>query len=538
VSVAETRPVDAPARRPAVADWFNTADHKRVGVAMLLTSLAFGAVTAVVAMDLGVESFTEGLGFLGHGKALQYQTLLATSAFYLFLLPAFLGLAVYVVPLQIGARRAAFPRLHQFAYWLYFGGGVVVVASYLVDDSPYSAHALLRRPMVTPAGDASALWLLGMGAVVIALLVTAAGLVATVTALRAPGMTLDRAPAFTWAAFVASVVLALSLPVFGAGLLLHALNLATSGKLWASNAMGNVWQHTLSIWMRPEILVLLVFVAGAVSEVVAAFARKRLLAYTPALGLIAATGALTFAVWASEKVRPDAPLAPTQTIQAALLYAPLGLLVLMWLGTVALGRPRPSAALVHAAGAVLMLALGLAGGISGLVVDVDGGTMWAQGHTEALLFAPAAFALAAAVYYWAPKIWGRFLDERLGYLQFLALVGGFLLATIPAYTGLRDAERYTVLFSGDEQTFARIATVGTALVVIGFALFVLNVALAAMGRGRVAAADAWDDGATLEWLAPSPPPPWNFTDEEIPPIRSEQPVLDLRTDGPLTRGDA
>jgi cytochrome c oxidase subunit 1 len=530
VSVVETRPDDAPpARRPAAADWFTSADHKRVGVAMLWTSLAFAAVTAVAAVALGIESVGKGIDFLDGGRDLQYQTLLLSSVFYLFLLPAFLGLAVYLVPLQIGARRSAFPRLHQFAYWLYVGGGVVVVASYLTSGGPYGAQALLGTPAAAQGGQASALWILGMGAVVLALVVTAAGIVATVTTLRAPGMTLDRAPVFTWSAFVGSIVLALSLPVFGAGLLLHGVNLASGGDLWTSNAMQNVWQHTLSIWMRPEILALLVFTAGAVSEVVTGFGRKRLLAYVPALGLIGAIGALTFVVWASEKVRPDAPLAPTQTVQAVLVFAPLGLLLLMWLGTLASGRPRPSAALVLAAGAVVMLAVGLAGGVSGLIVDVTGGTAWAQGHGEVLYVAVPVFALSAAAFYWAPKIWGRFLNEPLGYLQFLALIGGFLLSTVPAYTGLRDAKRYAVDFTGDELTFARLAAAGTILVVVGLVLFAVNLVGAAMGRGKVAAADAWEDGATLEWLAPSPPPPWNFTDDQIPPIRSEQPVADLRT---------
>jgi cytochrome c oxidase subunit 1 len=344
-------------------------------------------------------------------------------------------------------------------------------------------------------------------------------------------MTLDRAPAFTWSAFVASIVLALALPVFGAGLLLHGVNLATSGELWQSDAMGNVWQHTLWLWMRPEILVLIVLAAGVISEVVATFARKRLIAYTPALGLLGAAGALTFAVWASEKVRPGAPLAPTQTIQAVLLFAPIGLLVLMWLGTAALGRPRPTAALLHGVGAILMLGVALAGGVSGLIVDVHAGSAWAEGHAAALLFAVPVFALSAAVFYWAPKIWGRFLSEPLGYLQFLALLGGALLSSVPYYTGLRDAARYAVDFDGDELTYVRLVAAGNVLLVVGLGLLVLNLLGAVMGRGKVASADAWEEGATLEWLATSPPPPWNFLDDDIPPIRSEQPVLDLRTTG-------
>lgn len=541
MSITETRPAaagdpapTAPAPRPAIVDWFTSADHKQIGVAYLLTSLAFAAVAGAAALVLRAEQINEGIDFLKNGKAAQYVSLLHSSAFFLFVAPAFVGLATYLVPLQIGARRLAFPRLNATAYWLYLGGGAVVVASYLVHGGPYSAQALFVRPAAAQGGQASDLWLLGMGAVAAAAIFAAIGLVTTLAVMRAPGMTLDRVPVFSWTVAVAGVVIALATPAFVVGLVLHGINLNHGGRLWEHAVMGNVWQHTLWLSMRPELLILPVFGAGVVSEVVPTFARKRLLAYKPALALLGASGALTFAVWASDKVRPGAPLAPTFSVASVLFLAPIGLLMLMWLGTLGTGRPRPSAALANAAGFVLMMVVALAGGISALVVPVKAGSGWSEGHFFAIVFLAPVFALTAGLYYWAPKIWGRYVNEGLGYLQFLLLLAGGLASTVPWYTGLRDTPRYAVDLRGDALNYIRIVAAGDALLVLALLLLVANLAGVILGKGRAATPDAWDAGATLEWVADSPPAPWNFTADAVPPIRSEQPVLDLRADG----GDA
>lgn len=537
MSMTETRPAEspaappvAPAPRPAILDWFTSADHKRIGVAYLWTSLAFAAVAAVAVVVLRFELVGEGLDTLTRQEGAQWYSLLFTSAFFLFLLPAFLGLATHLVPLQLGARRLAFPRLHQWAYWVYLSGGVVVVVSYLMKGGPYAAQALLAPPGSAQAGQSSDLWLLGMGAVSVAAVAAAAGLAATIVTFRPPGMSLDRTAAFTWGTLVGSVVLALAVPVFVAGLLLHGINIHHGGTFFTDGAGPRIWQLTLWFGMRPELFATVVFGAAALSEVVPTFARRRLLSYQGALALLGAMGALSFAVWAYEKQAAAAPLAPTFSVASVLPWLPLGLLLLMWLGTLALGRPRVAAAVAFALGAVVCLAAALAGGVSGLIVDVPGGSAWAEGHTFLLLFGFPVFALSAAVYYWAPKIWGRHLNEVLGFLQFLLLVAGTLAATVPYYTGLRDEPRFAIDLTGDALNYGRIAAAGDALLVLALLVLFVNLVGAAAGKGKAAAADAWDAGATLEWLADSPPPPWNFTAGAVPPIRSEQPVLDLRTD--------
>ena len=533
MSITETRPeaaAEPPAPspdRPAVVDWFTSADHKRIGVAYLYTSLLFAVVATVGALGAGIERLSDGLQLIDKSGDLQLQTLYLSATFFLFLAPAFLGFATYLVPLQIGARRIAFPRLHGFAYWLYLGGGAIVVSSYLVDGGPSAARSLIAPPGSALGGQASDLWVLGMGAVAVAAVLAAAGLVATLATMRAPGLTFERLPLFSWATLASSGLIALATPVFIAGLVLMRVNLHHGGELFTGHTGALIWQHVLWLHGRPELFALLVMGAGVVSEVVPIAARKPLPAYRPAQFMLGAAAVLPLLVWAFDHNAANAPLAPTFSIWASLAFAPLGLLLLLWLGSIAQGRPRPTAAFVFSMGFVLVLVAAGAGAVSGLVSPVRGGTAWAEGHLGLLFVAAPTFALAAASFYWAPKIWGRHLSEVLGYLQFLLLLGGAVLAFGPDYAGLRDFPRWSMDTSGDFTKWFRISFAGIALIVLSFVVFVANLAGAVWARrGRPAAADPWG-GATLEWAAPSPPPPWNFEPDTLPEVRSEQPLLDV-----------
>ncbi|MER3452977.1 MAG: hypothetical protein C4344_04820 [Acidimicrobiia bacterium] len=185
--------------------------------------------------------------------------------FWLVLAPGFWGLATHLVPLQIGARRLAFPRAQALAYWLYLGGGVLVVVSHL-GDGPAAARALLAVPGAATGGEASELWILGTGLVTVASVLVAVNLLATLVAMRAPGMTFDRVPTFAFAAAGYAAVVVVSASVFGAGLVLHGIDTALGGSLWVGEGMRNAWQHLLWLHARPELVALVVMAAGVVAE--------------------------------------------------------------------------------------------------------------------------------------------------------------------------------------------------------------------------------------------------------------------------------
>jgi cytochrome c oxidase subunit I len=482
-------------RRPAVVEWLTTVDHKRVGLAYLFTSLLFGAVAAGAIIGHRIELFGPGLQLLKPGNELQLYDLYSSSAFFLFLAPAFVGLAVFVVPLQLGARRVAFPRLQSLGYWLYLGGGGMVVGSFLFQGGPYAAQSLILKPVGSLGDKSSNLWIFGMGMVAVASVVAAIGLITTVIALRPPSLTLDRVRMFSWATLVSSVLVVVAAPVFLAGLVLHGINLNHGGQFFTAGRAGTVlWQHVLWLNGRPELFALLVMAAGAISEVVPSAVRHPLLAPRPALVLLAATAIMATLLWAYDLPFPQAPLAPTISVAASLAFLPLALLVLMWLGTLATGRPRPSAALAHAVAFVLVLAGALAAVVSALIVPVHGRTAWAEGHFAALFVAAPVLGLAAALHYWAPRLFGRHLSEALGSLQLLLLLAGTALAVVPFYTGLRDFDRFAVDTSGPFTAWNRAATIGVIVFVLGLLVLAANLLRAAFGRGRVAVegADQWE----------------------------------------------
>src|SRR4051812_36153715 len=202
---------EPPEPRPALVEWLTASDHKRVGIAWLLTSLVFAAVAGFAVLGIKVELFGSGLQVFDRDNQGQLYTLAIAASLYLFLLPAFIGLATFLVPLQVGARRIALPRLHAFAYWLYVGGGVVTVVSYLVEGGPYAARGLLVPPGAEQAGHASDLWLFGFITVLAAIALSFAGLVATAITARARGMRLDRSPVFTWSVVVAGSLVVLTI---------------------------------------------------------------------------------------------------------------------------------------------------------------------------------------------------------------------------------------------------------------------------------------------------------------------------------------
>jgi cytochrome c oxidase subunit I len=518
-----------PAVRPPGAAWLTSGDHKPIGIAYLVAALVFLAVALGAGVAIRIESVNQGLQLVDDDSQGQLFTLFATAAYFLGIVPAWLGVAIYVVPLQIGARRIAFPRLQMFALWLFIGGGLVALVSYLTDGGPSAAEALLVPPAAFRGGDASDLWVLGLGAATLATVLTAVNLTVTVTTLRAPGMTLARAPMFSVASMIGSGVIALAAPVFAVGLVLHGVNLGWSGTFWDGDIGVSLWQKVLFIGQRPELLVPLIFGVGALAEIAPVLAKRPLLDRRVVLGGLGAAAALSFVVWAYE--RPDAaaaPLFPHASLIQAAAFVPLAVAVLVCLGTIARGTPRPTAPLVGAVLGVLCLAAAGGGAASSLVVSVEAGTDWATGHFDLLLLAAPGLFLLAALAYWAPKMFGRRLPDGAAAGAILLAFVGAIAAFGSFYLGLRDTTRYALGPIGDAGSsgWYTVALAGVIIMGIGMLAFLAIVARAAIQTGA-AEPDPWE-ADTLEWLAASPPPSHNFEPDTIPAVLSPRPLADLR----------
>ena len=544
MTITETRPdaapLPVPEATPAGSERLTaTADHKKLGLLFLGGAVLFLLVAGAVGMVLRGELSDEGVKIVG-GNYNRLFTLHSTAAALLFLPPAWVGLATYVVPLQIGSGRLALPRLHAFAAWLYLFGGGLLVAAYILGP-PVGLGIANSVPMVAPRGGANhadALAIVAMGLVAMAMIAAAVDLAVTVLKLRTPGLTLRRLPMFSWAALVSSIVTMLSTPVFLGGLILLYIDQRFGGTFFApANVAGQaVWRHSLWLYGRPEIYLLALPGLGAACDIVATHCRKPLLSLSAARTALALFGVLTFGSWAAGSKVADALVLPTYTPLTTLVLVPLALLTLVWLGTLVKGSPRLHPSLLFVVGAVALFAAGTLQALIAAAVGVHG-RAWTTGHLHTVAFGAPTLLLAGAVYHWAPKLFGRELSGGLGRLAALGLAGGFFLLGLGSYLLGYDGDPAHVkdyTFTSSATTYSALAAVGGVLVLLGALAMLSDVVRAAAGRGRASGPADPYEGLTLEWATASPPPASGF--DAVPEVRSANPLLDLRSAAEASRG--
>ncbi|HVE47230.1 MAG TPA: cbb3-type cytochrome c oxidase subunit I [Acidimicrobiales bacterium] len=537
VTITETRPEEAaPAPPPGAAaaaapeGWFATADHKRLGLLYLAGALVFLVVGGAVGMVLRAELLSEGSGVAGD-EFRRLFSMHVTVSTMLFLAPAWVGLATYLVPLQIGSGRLAFARLHAFSFWLFLLGGGLLIASYVVGP-PEGLGLVSSVPTAAGEGganEATTLMIASLALVAVSSLLAALDLAVTVLKLRTPGMTLRRLPMFSWAIVTSSLVTLLATPVFIAGLVLFYLDQRVGGTFFATATVGSrsIWRHTLWLYGRPDIYLLVLPGLGAACDIVSTHARRPLLSASAARGAIAAFGFLSLGSWAAGSGVGDAIVMPTYSPLTALVVVPVGALVLLWLGTMAAGRRHLHSSLLFVAGFILLAAFGALNAIIAAAAKVDG-TAWTSGHLHVVAFGAPTLLLLGAITHWAPKMFGRELAAGPARIGFLGVFGGFFLLGLGSYllgydgapSGVRDFD-----FSSDTSTFSTLSALGAVVLLLGLLGFLAEVVRAARSTGSPGPADPYE-GLTLEWATSSPPPPHSF--DSVPEVRSATPLLDLR----------
>ena len=492
--------------------WVSTADHKRVGRLYLGTSIAFLVVGSVVGAILGAERIDTGLEILSDDTFGQVYTLHGEVAVLGFLAPFFLGLATYLVPLQVGAPDIAFARGAALGYWLYLVSGIVLVAAYAANGGPLGGSDL--------AVDLHLLALIGLN------LALCTGLVAVLTtalAWRARGMTLLRTPLFTWSIVVGGGLTLLASPVLVArlieGYIAHHfgdVDLASAGTGW--------------FFAVPQVFVLALPAAGVAAEVIPVMARSRHRVHGAAVVIIGLLGVLGFGAWAQSAERSD-ELLYVGVALAALLPA-LALLALLG-DTARRGRLSLGAANLLALGAVIHLLLGALAGAAAAIEPLElQGTVWQAAQVHYTLYGAATLGAFAALWFWAPKIWGVMLGEPQGKLVFaLTFLGALLLSAPDLVNGLVENQLLAdpdFDEGGLTVALSALSLLGGVLGVLGI-LLVLGELLGKVGRrkGTPASDDPWG-GATLEWATTSPPPPGNFS-TPVAPVTSATPLHDGRT---------
>ncbi|GAB2858487.1 aa3-type cytochrome oxidase subunit I [Lentzea nigeriaca] len=514
---------------------FRTTDHKQIGIMYLVTSFAFFMVGGAMAMLMRTELARPGMQFLSQEQFNQLFTMHGTVMLLLYATPIVFGFANFVLPLQIGSPDVAFPRLNAFSYWLYLFGGLIVMAGFITPggaaDFGWFAYTPLSNAIHSP-GVGADLWISGLVVGGLGTILGAVNMITTVVCLRAPGMTMFRMPIFTWNILVTSVLVLLAFPILTAALLglladrhlgAHVFDPANGGVI--------LWQHLFWFFGHPEVYIVALPFFGIVSEIFPVFSRKPIFGYN---GLVYATlgiAALSVAVWAHHMYATGAVLLPFFAFMTFLIAVPTGVKFFNWIGTMWKGQLTFETPMLFSIGFIVTF---LFGGLSGILLAAPAidfhvsDTYFVVAHFHYVLYGTIVFATFAGIYFWFPKITGRFLDEPLGKLHFwttfLGFHGTFLVQHWLGNEGM--PRRYADYLASDGfTTLNMISTIGAYILGASTLPFIWNIFRSYRFGELVTADDPWGYGNSLEWATSSPPPRHNFT--ELPRIRSERPAFEL-----------
>jgi cytochrome c oxidase subunit 1 len=507
-------------------------DHKSVAARTLVVAFGFFAAGGVLALLMRLELARPGMQITSRDGYNQFFSMHGSTMIYLFVTPAALALGTYLVPLQVGAREIAWPRLNLIGFWLFAGGGIVMWLSFLSRNGAGKATWIGIDPLsdsVWTPGTGMDLWCAGVLVATAGELVLGGCILATVAGRRAPGMTMLRLPPFTWT-MVASTLMVLT--AFPAVVLAMALLIADRHGIDVFRGAGGpaAYQHLFWFYGHPVVYVMFFPFLGAVAEVVSTFSRRRFFGYAIFVVSLLTFAALSMAVWGHHMFTTGQTSNRWFSLTSTALAVPAGLEYVALLGTMIGGALILRTPMLFALG---FLAQFLVGGLSGIWVaspplDYQAHESYiVVAHFHYTLMAGSVFGLFAGVYYWFPKVTGRLLGERLGRAHFWLLALGTNMTFLPMFfLGQDGMPRRVADYARSEgwQTLNTVATVGSWVVALGLLAFAANVALTFL-RTPDAGPDPWD-AQTLEWATSSPPPHGNFA--TLPPVRSAQPLLDAK----------
>jgi cytochrome c oxidase subunit 1 len=509
------------ALRSRVWAWLTTVDHKRVGVLYGTTAFAFFLLGGLEALLMRAQLARPDNPLVSAETYNELFTMHGTTMIFLALMPLSTAFINFAVPLLIGSRDVAFPRLNALSYWIFLAGGLFLNAGWLfgtVPNAGWFGYANLTSLQFSPGAHID-FWILSIQLLGISSLLGALNFVVTIINTRAPGMTLMRMPVFVWMVLVTQFLILLAFPALTVGMILLMFDRFFGTVFFSPSAGGDplLWQHLFWIFGHPEVYILILPPMGIISEVVPTFASKPLFGAVSMIYAGIAIGVLSFGVWSHHMFAVGlGPVADAAfSIITMLIAVPTGVKIFNWLLTLWGGRIRFTTAHCFALGFIAMFTLG---GLSGVMhasppVDLQQtDSYFVVAHLHYVLFGGSVFGLFAGAYYWWPKVFGRLLDERLGRWHFWLMLIGFNLAFFPMhYLGLIGMPRRVYTYAPDLgwNFWNLVSTVGAAVTGLSFVVFVVNV-VKTTRAGAPADADPWD-GRTLEWSIPSPPPAWNFS---------------------------
>jgi cytochrome c oxidase subunit 1 len=520
--------------RGKVTSWLTTVDHKRVGALYVGTSLVFLLIGGLLSLFLRAQLETPNHGFLGQRSYGQVLTLHATTMIYLFTVPVFAGLGSHLVPLLIGARNVAFPRLNALSYWLFVLGGVVLLSSFLAKGGPASGGWTGSVPLAEKGawpGNGVNLLILSLLLLSLSSLLAAINLVVTIQNMRTIGMTWMRTPLFVWSMLVYSWLLLLIVPTLAAALTMLLLDREAGTHFFVASQGGStaLFRHAFWFLGRPEVYILILPPIGIVSEVLPVFSRRPIFDYAWMVYSLVALGCLFLLVWIHRTFVVGVPsyVHVVVIITTVAIAAVVGVLLFDWLATLRQAKEaRFDSPLVFAVGFLFLFAIGCLSRVGAAVFSVHG-TAEVVARLHYALYGSSLFAILAGLHYWWPKLYGRLLDEGLARLSFWLFFAGFNVTFFFEYLLGRigmPSGTFTYSRGGHWEAYNALSTVGSVVMAAGIIVLLVNV-FRTQRSGRRAGNDPWR-ADTLEWYTTSPPPEHDF--DTVPAVRSARPLYDLR----------
>jgi cytochrome c oxidase subunit 1 len=524
-----------PRRATGILAFCTTTDHKRIGIAYMVTAFAFFLIGGAMAEIIRAQLAQPELDVVSEDTFNQLFTMHGTIMLLLFVSPFAIGLANYLIPLQIGARDVAFPRLNALGYWLTLFAGIVMMGGFVTADGAakfgWYAYAPLTDSVRSP-GLGGDLWIVGIALLGASGVITAVNMIATVSTMRAPGMTFFRMPIFTWNFFVVSLLILMTFPVLTAAGVMLFTDRHFDTHVFDATAGGVpiLWQHLFWWFGHPEVYILILPFFGVFTEIFATFSRRPVFGYRGFVFATLAIGFLSVGVWAHHMFTTGAVVLAFFSLSTMVIAVPTGVKFFNWIATMWGGKLHPDLALVWGIGFLVTFLLGGLTGPMLAAAPLDfqlSDSYFVVAHFHYVLFGGSVFGIFAAVYYWFPKFSGRMLDPKLGWVHFgLTFVGMHLTFLVQHVVGIEGMPRRVRSYLEEDGfgTLNLVSTIGAFILGIAILPFLWNV-WRSLRRGPAAGDNPWD-GQTLEWWTTSPPAPENF-DRPLPPIRSERPVWDV-----------
>ena len=512
--------------------WLTEVNHKKIAVRYVVTALAFFAAAGLEALVMRLQLARPENGLLGPDLYNQVFTMHGTTMMFLFAVPIMEAIGIYLVPLMIGTRNVAFPRMNAFGYFMYLFGGLLLYGAFMLNvgaDAGWFSYVPLASPQFSP-GKRVDVWAQMITFTEIAALVAAIEIIVTTLKFRAPGMSLDRLPLLVWAMLVMAFMVVFGMPA----VMLDSGILATDrlvGTHFFNPAEGGnplLWQHLFWFFGHPEVYIIFIPALGFVSAIVTVFTGREVFGYVAMVLSLVATAFLGFGLWVHHMFATGLPELGQSFFTAAsmMIAIPSGVQIFCWIATLWAGRPRFATPLLFVLGFVAIFVLG---GLTGVMLaawpfDLQAhDTFFVVAHFHYVLIGGAVFPLFGAIYFWFPKVTGRLLSERAGRWNFWLLFVGFNVTFFPMHLlGLRGMPRRVYTYPPDMgwDRLNLLATAGALLIAVSVLVFFGNV-VASLRGGAPAGRDPWG-GDTLEWSTASPPPSYNFV--HLPTVGGRSPL--------------